>query len=40
MQMRLDHVINSSRLGTIAVVVTVELYHILVGGVVLYPMGF
>jgi hypothetical protein len=40
MQMRLNHVIDSSRLGVTAVVTTVESYDVLVGGVVLYPMGF
>jgi len=40
MQMRSDHATNNSRLGTITVVATVESYDILVGGVVLYSMGF
>jgi hypothetical protein len=39
-QMKLDHATDSSRLGVIVVVTTVELYDVLVGGVVLYPMGF
>jgi hypothetical protein len=39
-QMKLDHVIDSSRLGMIAVVTTVKSYDVLAGGVVLYPMGF
>jgi hypothetical protein len=39
-QMRLDHVTNSSRLGVIVVVITAELYDVLVGGAVLYLMGF
>jgi hypothetical protein len=39
-QMKLDHVTDSSRLGVIVVVTTVESYDVLVGGVVLYPMGF
>ncbi len=39
-QMKPDHAPNSSRLGVTIVVTTVELYDVLVGGVVLYPMGF
>jgi hypothetical protein len=39
-QMRLNHVIDSFRLGMIAVVTIVESYDVLVGGVMLYPMGF
>jgi len=39
-QMRLGHATNSSRLGTTIVVIAVESYDVLVGGVVLYPMGF
>jgi hypothetical protein len=39
-QMKLDHATNSSRLGVIVVVTTAELYDVLAGGVVLYPMGF
>ncbi len=31
---------NSSRLGVIAVVTIVKSYDVLVGGVVLYMMGF
>jgi len=38
--MKLDHATNSSRLGVIIVVIVVELYDVLVGGAVLYPMGF
>jgi hypothetical protein len=38
--MRLDHATNSSRLGVIAIVTTIESYDVLVGGVVLYLMGF
>jgi hypothetical protein len=38
--MKPNHVTNSSRLGVTAVVTTVESYDVLVGGVVLYPMGF
>jgi len=38
--MRLDHATDSSRLGVIVVVTTTESYDVLVGGVVLYPMGF
>jgi hypothetical protein len=40
MQMKPDHVTDSSRLGVTAVVTTIESYDVLVGGVVLYPMGF
>jgi hypothetical protein len=40
MQMRLNHVTDSSRLGVIIIVTIAELYDVLVGGVVLYPMGF
>jgi hypothetical protein len=38
--MRPDHATDSSRLGVTAVVTTVESYDVLVGGVVLYLMGF
>jgi hypothetical protein len=38
--MRLDHATNSSRLGVTIVVTATELYDVLVGGVVLYPMCF
>jgi hypothetical protein len=40
MQMKPDHVTNSSRLGVTVVVTTAESYDVLVGGAVLYPMGF
>jgi len=40
MQMRPDHAIDSSRLGMIIVVIAAELYDVLVGGVMLYLMGF
>ncbi len=40
MQMKPDHVTNSSRLGVTTVVTTAESYDVLVGGAVLYPMGF
>ncbi len=40
MQMRLNHVINSSKLGVTDVVTTAKSYDVLVGGAVLYPMGF
>jgi hypothetical protein len=40
MQMRLDHVTNSSRLGVIVVITTAESYDVLIGGAMLYPMGF
>jgi len=39
-QMKPDHVTDNSRLGVIVVVTTAESYDVLVGGVVLYPMGF
>jgi hypothetical protein len=39
-QMRPDHVTDSSRLGVTIVVTIVESYDVLVGGAVLYPMGF
>ncbi len=39
-KMRPDHATDSSRLGVIIVVTTAESYDVLVGGVVLYPMGF
>jgi hypothetical protein len=39
-QMRLDHATDSSRLGVTLVVTTTESYDVLVGCVVLYPMGF
>jgi hypothetical protein len=38
--MRPNHATNSFRLGVIVVVITIESYDVLVGGVVLYPMGF
>jgi hypothetical protein len=38
-QMRLDHATDSSRLG-VTVVVTITSYDVLVGGAVLYSMGF
>jgi hypothetical protein len=40
MQMKPDHAINSSRLGMTVVVIAVESYDVVVGGVVLYSMGF
>ncbi len=39
-QMKPDHVTDSSRLGVTTVVTAAESYDVLVGGVVLYPMGF
>jgi len=39
-QIKLDHVTDSSRLGVTTVVTTAKSYDVLVGGVVLYPMGF
>jgi hypothetical protein len=40
MQMRSNHVIDNSRLGMTIIVTATELYDVLVGGFVLYPMGF
>jgi hypothetical protein len=40
LQMRLDDATDSSRLGMTAIVTVAESYDVLVGGVVLYPMGF
>jgi len=40
MQMKPDHVTDSSKLGVTVVVTIAKLYDVLVGGVVLYPMGF
>jgi len=39
-QMKPYHVTDSSRLVMIVVVTTTESYDVLVGGVVLYLMGF
>jgi hypothetical protein len=39
-QMRSDHATDSSRLGVTVVVTPVESYDVLVGGLVLYSMGF
>jgi hypothetical protein len=38
--MKLDCAIDSSRLGMTTVVTTAKSYDVLVGGAVLYPMGF
>jgi hypothetical protein len=38
-QMKPDHATDSSRLGAIVVVTAAESYDVLVGGVMLYPMG-
>jgi hypothetical protein len=38
--MRPDHATDSSRLGVTIVVTTIESYDVLVGGAVLYSMGF
>jgi hypothetical protein len=38
--MKPNHVTDSSRLGVTAVVTTPKSYDVLVGGAVLYPMGF
>jgi hypothetical protein len=40
MQMKPDHATNSSRLGVIIVVTVAKSYDVLVGGAMLYPMGF
>ncbi len=40
MQIKLDHVTDNSRLGVTVVVTTAKSYDVLVGGAVLYPMGF
>jgi hypothetical protein len=39
-QMRPDHATDNSRLGMTNIVTTAESYDVLVGGFVLYPMGF
>jgi hypothetical protein len=39
-QMKLDHVTDSSRLGVTTIVTAAESYDVLIGGAVLYPMGF
>jgi len=39
-QMKPDHVTDSSRLGVTVVVTAAESYDVLIGGAVLYPMGF
>jgi hypothetical protein len=39
-QMKSDHVTDSSRLGVTVVVTAAESYDVLVGGAMLYPMGF
>jgi hypothetical protein len=39
-QMKSNHVTDSSKLGVTTVVTAAELYDVLVGGVVLYPMDF
>jgi hypothetical protein len=39
-QIKPDHATNSSRLGVTIVVIVAQLYDVLVGGAVLYPMGF
>jgi hypothetical protein len=39
-QMKLDHATNSSKLGVTTVVTTSESYDVLVGGAMLYLMGF
>jgi hypothetical protein len=38
--MRPDHATDSSRLEMTAIVTVAESYDVLVGGAVLYPMGF
>jgi hypothetical protein len=39
-QMRPDHATDSSKLGMTTVVTTTESYDVLVGGAMLYLMGF
>jgi hypothetical protein len=39
-QMKPNHVTDNSKLGVIVVITIAESYDVLVGGVVLYPMGF
>jgi hypothetical protein len=39
-QMKPDHVTDSSRLGVTVVITAAESYDVLVGGAMLYPMGF
>jgi hypothetical protein len=38
-QMRPDHATNSSKLG-VTIVAAAKSYDVLVGGAMLYPMGF
>jgi hypothetical protein len=38
--MRLNHAIDSSKLGMTVVVIVAKSYDVFVGGAVLYPMGF
>ncbi len=40
MQMKANHATDSSKLGVTIVVTTAKSYDALVGGAVLYPMGF
>jgi hypothetical protein len=40
MQMKSDHVTNNSKLGVTAVIIAAESYDVLVGGALLYSMGF
>jgi hypothetical protein len=40
MQMRPDHATDNFKLGMTTVVTVVESHDVLVGGVVLYSMGF
>ncbi len=39
-QMRLNHAIDSSKLGMTIIGTTVESYDLLIRGVMLYSMGF
>jgi len=39
-QMKPNHVTDSSRLGMTTVIIAIESYDVLIRGVVLYPMGF
>ncbi len=38
-QMRPDHVTDSSKLGVTIVVIAIESYDVVIRGAVLYPMG-
>jgi len=38
--MKLDHAIDSYRLGVTVVIIVAESYDVLIGGALLYLMGF